>query len=84
MKRTLAGAGVAIILVSRAIAIAAPTLARPEDKVEKFKSEYEGLCKPTPVETRRIVTATCQAEEEYSKKVADDVHGRVASLVKDK
>ena len=51
------------------------------DRTDRFKSEYEALRRLTPEETRRVVTAICEADEDERASVASDVHDRVASLI---
>ena len=51
------------------------------DRTDRFKSDYEALRRLTPEETRRVVTAICEADEDERASVASDVHDRVAGLI---
>jgi hypothetical protein len=84
MKRAVGIGVVVMISAVAAIAWAAGDWSSAKDKAERFKSEYEELRKLTPQETRRVVTAICEADEEERSSVASDAHSRVASLVDDK
>ncbi len=67
-----------------AVALAAGDFSSAKDKAEKFKSEYQSLRALTPKETRDLVTAICEAEEEKRADVASSAHDRVANLIDDK
>lgn len=67
-----------------AVAFAAADWNAAKDKAERFKGEYQSLRKLTPGETRRIVTAVCEADEEERASVAADTASRVASELDDK
>ncbi len=84
MRGLLVGMSVLAILVVATVAIAGGEWSSAKDTAEKYKSGYESLRKLTPEETRRVVTAICEADEEERSSVASDVHSRVASLVDDK
>lgn len=76
------GIGVVVMLSAlAAIAYAAGDWGTAKDKVDRFKSEYDNLRRLTPEETRRIVTAVCEADEDDRRSVANDVHDRVASTI---
>jgi hypothetical protein len=79
--RTIAGVSVGSLFVLVAVAWAAGDWSAAKDKVDRFKSEYDSLRRLTPDETRRVVTAICEAEEDDRRSVASDVHDRVASTV---
>lgn len=83
-KIAIGGALVVAVLGLVAVAFAAGDWSGARDKASSFKSEYENLRKLTPEETRRVVTAICEADEEERASVAADVHSRAASAVEDK
>ncbi len=49
-----------------------------KSKVEEFKSQQQELKKMTPEETKRIVTAICEADEDQRKQAGRDIADRVA------
>lgn len=55
-----------------------------KNKADEFKSRQLDLKKLDPDETRRVVTAICEADEEARKDVGRDVSDRVAREVSDK
>jgi hypothetical protein len=84
MKRAV-GIGVVVVMSAvAAIAYAAGDWGSAKDKAERFKSEYEDLRRLTPQETRRVVTAICEADEDERRSVASDVHSRVGGMIDDK
>ncbi len=66
------------------MAFAASDWSAAKDKAERFKGDYQNLRELTPDETRRIVTAVCEADEEERASVASDSASRVASELDDK
>jgi len=85
MKKRLATcACIASVLAVGAIAFASGDWSGAKDKAEKFANDYESLRRLTPDETRRIVTAVCEADEEDRKSVAEDSAYRVAGEVESK
>lgn len=86
MNKRWTGTGVFVmsVLAMTAVAFAAANWSDARSGADKFKSEYEDLRRLTPVETKRVVTAICDADEEERASVARDVHSRVGDLVKDK
>jgi hypothetical protein len=55
-----------------------------ERKYEEFKREQEDFKKLQPGETRKIVTAICEAEEADRKSAASEAKSRVESTINDK
>jgi len=53
-------------------------------KAEDFKSRHQDLRKLTPDETRRVVTAICEADEDARKDIGRDASERVSREVNDK
>jgi hypothetical protein len=79
--RTIAGVSVGSLFVMVAVAWAAGDWSAAKDKYDRFKNEYDNLRKLTPEETRRVVTATCEADENERRSVASDTSDRVASSI---
>jgi hypothetical protein len=52
--------------------------------VQRFNSDNENLRRLTPDETRRVVTAVCECDEEGRREVAAEAASRAASLVSQK
>ena len=77
---SIVGAAVSAI----AVAYAAGDWSAAKDKVDRFKGDYGSLRTLTPEETRRVVTAVCEANEEDRASVASDAADRVASTISDK
>jgi gas vesicle protein len=82
MKRgLLGGCVVGGVIVAIAVAYAAGDWSASKDKVG-FKRDYDSLRSLTPEETRRLVAAVCEANEEDRVSVASDASDRVARTVK--
>jgi len=75
---------IASIMAIGAIAFAAGDWSGAKDKANRFVGDYENLRRLTPDETRKIVTAVCEADEEDRKSVAEDSAYRVAGEVQSK
>src|SRR5690606_10361740 len=73
-----------IMLGAGAIAYAAADWRSTERKVDDFKKEHEQLRKLTPEETRKIVTAICDAEEADRQSVARDASKRAKDTIASK
>jgi hypothetical protein len=85
MKRmSMIGGFMILVFGLVAVAWAAGDWSRAKEKAEKFKTEYEDLRKLTPVETREIVTAICDADEEDRKDAGSRAHDRAAGNVASK
>jgi hypothetical protein len=83
-KRSIVG-GVAVLVFGLvAVAWAAGDWSRARDRADRFRSEYDDLRRLTPMETREIVTAICEAEEAERREVASRAHDRAASNVSSK
>jgi hypothetical protein len=66
-----------------ALAFAAGNWSAAERKFEEFRREHEQLRRLTPEETRKIVAAVCEAEEEDRQSVARDASQRVRDKIED-
>ncbi len=66
-----------------ALAFAAADWSAAERKFDDFRREHDQLRKLTPDETKKIVAAVCEAEEEDRQSVARDASQRVRDKVKD-
>ncbi len=74
---------VVIVCGAAAIAFAAADWSVAERKFEDFRREHEKLRQLTPDETKRIVAAVCEIEEEDRQSVARDASQRVRDKVED-
>jgi hypothetical protein len=74
---------VAIVCGAAALAFAAGNWSAAESKFEDFRREHDQLRKLTPDETKTIVAAVCEAEEEDRQSVARDASQRVRDKVED-
>ena len=81
MNRPLATLTLSILLAPLHLARADGDWSAARDRTDRFKTEYEALRRLTPEETRRVVAAICEADEDERASVASDVHDRVASLI---
>lgn len=81
--RFVSGIIVAIVCGAAAIAFAAGNFGGAERKFEEFRREHEQLRRLTPDETRKIVAAVCEAEEEDRQSVARDASQRVRDKIED-
>ena len=66
------------------VAWAAGDWSAARSKADEFKSRQQDLRKLDPEETRRVVTAICEADEEARKDAGRDASERVAREVNDK
>src|SRR3954464_12053045 len=79
--------GVAAMVVLAAgigVAWATGDWSAARSKSDEFKSRQADLRKLEPDETRRVVTAICEADEDARKEAGRDVSERVAREVNDK
>lgn len=83
-KWTISGGLGGTMLLLIAVAYAAGDWRGAKDSADRFKSAYDGLRGLTPEETRRVVTAVCDADEDERASVASDAASRVASTISDK
>jgi hypothetical protein len=85
MSRYAFGSGVIVLTVCgvAAIAFAAADWSAAERKFEEFRREHEQLRRLTPDETKKIVAAVCEAEEEDRQSVAKDASQRVRDKIED-
>ncbi len=85
MSRHAFGSGVIVLTVcgAAAIAFAAADWSAAERKFEEFRREHEQLRRLTPDETRKIVAAVCEAEEEDRQSVGKDASQRVRDKIED-
>jgi hypothetical protein len=67
---------VVTVFGAAALAFAAADWSAAERKFEEFRREHEQLRRLTPDETKKIVAAVCEAEEEDRQSVAK---GRLAA-----
>jgi hypothetical protein len=86
MVRTkLVGSGAAVVVLAVVgIAWAAGDWSSARSKADEFKSRHQDLRKLEPDETRQIVKAICEADEEARKDVGRDASERAARTVNDK
>jgi hypothetical protein len=66
-----------------ALAFAAADWSMAEDEFEEFRHKHEQLRRLTPDETKKIVAAVCEAEEEDRQSVARDASQRVRGKIED-
>jgi hypothetical protein len=71
----------AVLVMSLGIAWASGDWSGARSKVDELKSKQMDLRKLTPDETRKIVTAICEVDEDERKKVGEDAAERVARTV---
>jgi hypothetical protein len=85
MSRHAFGSGVIVLTMcgAAAIAFAAANWSAAESKFEDFRREHDQLRKLTPGETKKIVAAVCEAEEEDRQSVARDASQRVRDKIED-
>jgi hypothetical protein len=84
-RKKLVGSAVAVVAFAAAgIAWAAGDWSSARSKADEFKSRHQDLRKLEPEETRVIVKAICEADEEARKDVGRDASERVAREVNDK
>jgi Restriction endonuclease fold toxin 9 len=83
MSRRAFGSGVIVLTVcgAAALAFAAADWSAAERKFEEFRRKHEQLRGLTPDETKKIVTAVCEAEEEDRQSVARDASQRVRDKI---
>jgi hypothetical protein len=83
MSRHAFGSGVIVLTIcgAAALAFAAADWSAAERKFEELRREHEQLRGLTPDETKRIVTAVCEAEEEDRQSVARDASQRVRDKI---
>jgi hypothetical protein len=74
---------VVILCSAAALAFAAANWSAAESRFEDFRREHDQLRKLTPDETKKIVAAVCNAEEEDRQSVARDASQRVRDKVED-
>jgi Restriction endonuclease fold toxin 9 len=77
----VAGVIVVTLCGAAALAFAAVNWSAAEGKFEEFRREHEQLRQLTPDETKKIVAAVCEAEEEDRQSVARDASQRVRDKV---
>lgn len=70
-----------IALATVGVGLAAADWSAAKSKVEDFRRQYQEAKKMTPEETRRIVTAICEADEEQRGEVGREISDRVKSTV---
>lgn len=73
-----------LLVASFGIVWAAGDWSSARSKADEFKSRQEDLKKLTPAETRKVVTAICEADEEARRDVSQEALARVSQEVKDK
>lgn len=84
MKRRVGvGAGLVVMGVGLGIAWASGNWSDARNKAEEFKTRQQDLRKLVPEETRRVVTAICEADEEARRDAGRDASERVARKVND-
>jgi hypothetical protein len=83
-SKKIVGAAAMGVLAGLGIAWASGDWSSARSKVDEFKSRHQDLRKLEPEETRRIVTAICEAEEEARRDSGRDISDRVARNVNDK
>jgi hypothetical protein len=83
-KLSIVGGFAVLVFGLVTVAWAAGDWSSAKSQADRFKSEYEDLRKLTPTETREIVTAICEADEEDRKDAASRAHDRAASNVSSK
>lgn len=83
-KLSIVGGAAVLVFGLVAVAWAAGDWSRATDRADRFKSEYDDLRRLTPTETREVVTAICEADEEDRKDAASRAHDRAASNVSSK
>ena len=81
MDRPLVILAVCILLAPLHAARADGDWSAARDRTDRFKGDYDTLRRLTPEETRRVVSAICEADEDERASVASDVHDRVAGLI---
>jgi hypothetical protein len=82
---TVVRVGVLAVLVAGiGVAWASGNWSDARSKADEFKSRQQDLRKLDPEETRRVVTAICEAEEDARKDAGRDASERVAREVNDK
>jgi hypothetical protein len=85
MSRHAFGSGVIVLTIcgAAALAFAAADWSAAERKFEEFRREHEQLRRLTPDETKKVVAAVCEAEEEDRQSVARDASQRVRDKIVD-
>jgi hypothetical protein len=83
MSRHAFGSGVIVLTVcgAAALAFAAADRSAAERKFEELRRKHEQLRRLTPDETKKIVAAVCEAEEEDRQSVARDASQRVRDKI---
>jgi hypothetical protein len=83
MSRHAFGSGVIVLTIcgAAALAFAAADWSAAERKFEELRRKHEQLRGLTPDETRKIVAAVCEAEEEDRQSVARDASQRVRDKI---
>ncbi|HEY4244023.1 MAG TPA: hypothetical protein VGM88_29625 [Kofleriaceae bacterium] len=85
MKTWMVASGAVVVVGCLVvIAYASGDWGTAKDSADHFKSDYDSLRRLTPEETRRLVTAVCDVDEDERASVASDSADRVASLVGEK
>lgn len=77
-------AAVAVVAIGIGVAWASGDWSAARSKADEFKSRQQDLRKLDPEETRRIVTAICDADEDARKDAGRDISDRVSREVNDK
>lgn len=82
--RVKVGAAVIVAAMGIGVAWANGDWSAARSKADEFKSRQQDLRKLDPEETRRVVTAICEADEDARKDAGRDASDRVAREVNDK
>lgn len=75
---------VAVLVAGIGVSWASGNWSDARSKADEFKSRQQDLRKLDPEETRRVVTAICEADEDARKDAGRDASDRVAREVNDK
>ena len=82
--RAVVVAAVVVVVASIGVAWASGDWSAARSKADEFKSRQQDLRKLDPEETRQVVTAICEADEDARRDVGRDASERVAREVNDK